>query len=51
MPNGYFRRELPEKLADLADLAMDLRWTTSQLTRGIWERLEARPGRGLKTRI
>jgi glycogen phosphorylase len=40
MLNGYLRRELPPELAVLAELAMDMRWTTSQLTRGIWQRLD-----------
>ena len=40
MPNGYLHRELPEELRDLSELALDLRWTTSHLTRRVWQRLD-----------
>jgi len=40
MPNGYLHRQLPEALSDLSELALDLRWTTSHLTRRIWQRLD-----------
>ncbi|MFM2096383.1 MAG: hypothetical protein RIS70_3507, partial [Planctomycetota bacterium] len=32
---AYFQRALPPALSDLTDLAIDLRWTTSILTRGL----------------
>lgn len=37
---AYFQRALPPALSDLTDLAIDLRWTTSILTRGLWKRLD-----------
>jgi starch phosphorylase len=40
MPNGYLHRQLPQELRDLSELALDLRWTTSHLTRRIWQRLD-----------
>src|SRR4029434_10970089 len=40
MLNGYLHRQLPEELSDLSELALDLRWTTSHLTRRIWQRLD-----------
>jgi len=40
MPNGYLHRQLPQELQDLSELALDLRWTTSHLTRRIWQRLD-----------
>jgi starch phosphorylase len=36
-----FDRALPEELADLADLALDLRWMASRLAGRVWERLDA----------
>jgi starch phosphorylase len=41
MSSRPFDRALPEGLADLADLALDLRWMGSQLAGRIWERLDA----------
>jgi glycogen phosphorylase len=40
MSNGYLHRQLPEELQELSELALDLRWTTSHLTRRIWQRLD-----------
>lgn len=42
MPNGplYLNRRLPPELHDLTELALDLRWTTSVLTRNLWYRLD-----------
>jgi starch phosphorylase len=41
MLNALLNRTLPEELADLPDLAMDLRWMGSQLAGSIWKRLDA----------
>jgi glycogen phosphorylase len=41
MSSRPFDRALPEELADLADLALDLRWMGSRLAGRIWERLDA----------
>src|SRR5579862_4914468 len=40
MPMPVFR-ELPEPLAPLADLALDLRWTWSHEADVLWQRLDA----------
>lgn len=40
MPDGFLHRQFPEELSDLSELSFDLRWTTSLLTRRIWERLD-----------
>lgn len=40
MLNNHFEGRLPQSLSDLSELALDLRWTTSQLTSRIWERLD-----------
>ncbi|MCA9191294.1 MAG: alpha-glucan family phosphorylase [Planctomycetales bacterium] len=41
MTSQYFPLELPPSLHELPKLALDLRWSTSLLTRRIWERLDA----------
>lgn len=40
MPNRFLPQDLPEPLRDLPSLVLDLRWSTSLLTRRIWERLD-----------
>jgi hypothetical protein len=40
MNHGYFQRQLPEKLADLADLAMDLRWNNCPAAQHLWKRFD-----------
>lgn len=40
MPSQYVHCELPEPLRELPGLALDLRWSTSLLTRRIWERFD-----------
>lgn len=38
MNHGYFHRELPESLADLTELAFDLRWNNCPAARHLWSR-------------
>ena len=40
MSHSYLHRQLPVELRELSELALDLRWTTSHLTRRIWQRLD-----------
>lgn len=40
MPSQYVHCDLPEPLQELPGLALDLRWSTSLLTRRIWERFD-----------
>ncbi len=40
MNHGYFQRQLPTALADLADLAMDLRWNNCPAARHLWKRFD-----------
>lgn len=40
MNHGYFHRELPEALADLTDLAFDLRWNNCPAARHLWSRFD-----------
>lgn len=40
MPDAFLHREFPAELSDLTELSQDLRWTTSQITRRIWQRLD-----------
>ena len=39
MTDGFLHRRFPDQLKDLPELANDLRWSTSLITRGIWQRL------------
>ncbi len=38
MNHGYFTRELPDSLAELWDLAFDLRWNNCPVARHLWSR-------------
>jgi hypothetical protein len=38
--NRNYQRPLPEKLEGLEDLALDLRWTSRQLSDRIWRLLD-----------
>ncbi len=40
MKHGYFQRQLPTQLSDLADLAMDLRWNNCPAARHLWKRFD-----------
>lgn len=40
MKHGYFDRELPTSLADLEDLAFDLRWNNCPAARHLWSRFD-----------
>ncbi len=40
MNHGYFHRELPESLADLTELAFDLRWNNCPAARHLWSRFD-----------
>lgn len=41
MNHGYFQRQLPAALADLIDLAFDLRWSNSAAARHLWNRIDS----------
>jgi starch phosphorylase len=40
MNHGYFHRELPDALADLPELAFDLRWNDCPAARHLWSRFD-----------
>ncbi|MCA9066607.1 MAG: alpha-glucan family phosphorylase, partial [Planctomycetaceae bacterium] len=42
MANSFLSAEMPDALRELPELVLDLRWSTSLLTRGIWQRLDPR---------
>lgn len=40
MNHAYFQRQLPDKLSDLTELALDLRWNNCPSARHLWQRFD-----------
>ena len=40
MNHGYFQRKVSDSLADLADVAVDMRWNNCPAARHLWKRFD-----------